>query len=444
MVDFRGFFSNTNRLFYVLIASVVLFVFLAVVFILRSLVGGSGQEKVTLKMWGVFEREEDMSAIIRGFEKTSPGIKIEYTKFSFEDYEKRVVDAFASGNGPDIWMINNTWLAKHKDKIQPMPDKFPGKNGPLKTIKDFQSEFVEVAYQDLVSEGKIYSFPVYVDTLAMYYNRDLFNTAGIAKPPVTWEDFNRDVEKLTRFDAAGNITQAGAAIGSSKNINRSTDILASMMIQSGVQMTDNTNTAATFSRQVSNTNVGEIALQYYTDFTNPTKRTYCWNESQHYSIDAFAEGTTAMMFNYSHQIDLLREKSPRLNFGIAPMPQVSTKDIRTYASYWTPVVAESSPHGIAAWTFINYLSSPEGARAYLLTFKKPAARRDIIDSQKSDPDIGVFATQALAAKSWFQIDDRAIETIFAEMIDDVIRGKLTVRDALINAETKINVLMRGR
>ena len=72
---------------------------------------------------------------------------------------------------------------------------------------------------------------------------------------------------------------------------------------------------------------------------------------------------------------------------------------------------------------------------------RPSARRDIIDLQKSDLSLGVFANQALSAKSWYQIDSSAVEAIFAEMIDNVNFGSLSVRDALQNAEAEVNVLM---
>jgi hypothetical protein len=55
--------------------------------------------------------------------------------------------------------------------------------------------------------------------------------------------------------------------------------------------------------------------------------------------------------------------------------------------------------------------------------------------------LGVFATQALTARSWFQVDNIAIETIFADMIDNVILGRLTIRKALQEAESRVSVLM---
>ena len=435
--------TSSNRLLYVLIAAIALLVFLTVILILRN-IGGQTQESVTLEFWGVFDEQQAYDAIMRDFQRQHPNVRITYSRLPYESYEQDVVNALAAGSGPDIWMIHNTWLPKHGAKLQPLPENIPGQDQPLMSIKRFREDFVDVAYQDLVRDGEIFALPLYVDTLALYYNRDLFNSAGISQSPKSWDDFNNDVELLTKLDQIGNVTQSGAAIGSARNINRSTDILMALMIQSGVQMTDPDDTSATFAHSVDNQQVGEIALRYYTDFTNPAKETYTWNDNQHYSVDAFSEGATAMMFNYSHQIDIVRGKAPRLSFTVAPMPQLSSSDSRTFANYWAPAVTTNSAHPAEAWEFIEYLASKENAQRYLVETKRPAARRDLIETQRSDPDLGVFAVQALTAQSWYQIDNTAIETIFANMIDDVNFGRATPKEALQNAESSVDVLMRRR
>ena len=78
---------------------------------------------------------------------------------------------------------------------------------------------------------------------------------------------------------------------------------------------------------------------------------------------------------------------------------------------------------------------------YLDISDRPAARRDLIDVQRSQPELGVFAVQSLSARSWYQIDNVAIETIFAKMIDDVNFNRFSVRDALREAETQISVII---
>lgn len=435
---------NANRLYYILAGGIAIAVFITVILILKGVGGGGSGPSASLEFWGVFDDKSAFEQSIRGFSALNPGIKITYKQLSYLSYEKNLIDALAAGTGPDIVMIQNTWLPKHGDKLTPLPQKIPGEKKPLLTIADFKNNFVDVALNDLTYNNQIYALPLYVDTLALFYNKDILNGVGITRPPQSWDEFNSDVETITRLDGNGDIIQSAAAIGTARNINRSTDLLMALMTQSGVRMTNQENTNASFAESVNGTPVGEVALKYYTDFANPSVRTYTWNDSQHYSIDAFIEGKTAMMFNYSHQMGVLKSKASRLNFGVAPMPQVSRSDVKNYPNYWAVGVTVGSKHPNEAWKFVNYLASKEGVQGYLNQTMRPSARRDIIDLQRSDLDLGVFAVQALSARSWYQVDATAIETIFADMIDDVNFRRATIKEALGNAESKVSVLMQKK
>lgn len=443
-MNIASFVTDSRRLVYILGGAIALMVFITIIFILRSFGSQGGGAAVTLEVWGVFDDRSAFDQAIKDFEKANKNITVNYRVIPFADYEKSVLNGLAAGNGPDVWMIHDTWLPKDIDKIQPLPASFPVTKQPLMTVRQFQDTFVQVAASDLVNGGKIYGMPLYVDTLALYYNKDMLASAGIAQPPRTWTEFLDDTKRLTKLDAGHNILTSGAAMGAARNINRSTDILMMLMLQSGVHMTSDDNTTAIFSRSVDGQPVGERALTFYTDFTNPLKEVYSWNDNEHYSIDAFAAGETAMMVNYSHQIPVLRDKAPRLNFGLAPVPQASTVDSRTYADYWPLTVSLQSKHPYEAWQFAYYMTAGQGNVSYLNAAARPAARRDLIDQQKNDPDLGVFAEQALTARSWFQVDNMAIENIFLDMIDNVNLGRQSVQDALREAEAKVTVLMSGR
>ena len=432
---------NTNKIYYILVGGIAVAVLLTVVLILRG-IGGGPTQSATLEFWGVFDDRSAFDKVMTDFQGQNPGIKVLYQRFSYEDYEKRLIDALAAGTGPDIIMVHNTWMPKHGDKLKALPASIPGLKQPLLTIQDYKINFVDVAFNDFVFGNEIYALPLYVDTLALFYNKDILNSAGISRPPQDWEEFNSDVEMLTRLDGSGQIVQSGAAVGTARNINRSTDLLSALMIQTGVKMTDDDNLSATFSSLVNNTSVGEFALRYYTDFANPSVRTYTWNDAQHYSVDAFKEGKTAMMLNYSHQAGVLKSQAPRLNFAVAAMPQVSSSDLKNYANYWGVGVTAGSQHPNEAWKFLAYLASKEGSQSYLSATLRPSARRDLIELQRNDLDLGVFAVQALSARSWYQIDNTAIESIFADMIDDVNFRRFSVKESLENAESRVNVLMQ--
>lgn len=422
---------------YIIIGILILAVFILIIFLIFGGFGSS-PKRVQLEFWGSFDDPYTFSEIIRNFKKSYPNISIKYRNIPFDNYEETVIDALAAGQGPDIWMIHSSWLPKHKDKLKPLPKELNY------SLADFRKDFVDVAEKDLVDNGQIYALPLYVDTLALYYNKDLFNSAGISQPPKTWDEFIEDVKLLTKVDKNNNILKSGAAMGTARNINRSTDILSLLMLQNGTKMINDTKTAASFSRAVNGKLAGENALSFYTDFADPTKQVYTWNNQQFYSIDAFFTEKTAMMINYSHHIKTIREKIPRLNFAIAPLPQLDPEKRIDYASYFAPAVSASSKHPKEAWQFLLYLSSKQGATLYLNATQRPTARRDLIDLQKNDLDLGVFALQALTAKSWYQVDNTAIEKIFADMIEDVNLKRKSVREAIKTAEDRVTILMQKR
>ncbi|HAI73991.1 MAG TPA: hypothetical protein DCS28_03600 [Candidatus Moranbacteria bacterium] len=414
--------------------------------------------RVDLEVWGVLDDSDAYAEIFKNYRDINPNVgNIIYKKQRIETYKKDLVDALASGKGPDIFLIHNTWLAEFSNKISAAPKE-------ILTEQKFRKDFADVCANDFIADGAIYAVPLSVDSLALYYNKDLFNAAGITAPPKTWEEFVILAEKLTKINNQGGITQSGAALGTAYNINRSTDILNLLMLQNGVQMRDERG-QIDFGRDGN----AVKALDFYTQFAKAGSSSYSWNPVTHYSIDAFSEGSLAMMLNYSWQMDVIKSKAPKLNFTVAEIPQVFPGAPVNYANYWAFAVAnnktiEADPKNkttpvsndiriTEAWKLLTYLTTKaempivapasstmavnkpidlnfDPAGKYLEITKQPAARKDLIEKQKNDVDLNIFAKGNLTAKSWKQIDAAATEFVFAEMIDQVNKGAATVADAL--------------
>ena len=412
---------------------------------------GCGEVKTgaELVMWGVFDGEEIWEPITRSFKLRNINTKITYKQIPFADYEKRLIDAFASGTGPDIFFINNTWLPKFQNKMTPMPQ-----GQGWMTFSQYRDSLVDVAVSDFTRDRQeIYAVPFNIDTLALYYNRDLFNSAGIAEPPRTWEEFQKNVERLTLIDSAGSVIRSGAAMGTARNINRSTDVMGLLMLQTfgDTPLVDVEGSQTKFTISIGEGgNVftpGLESLRFYTDFANPALKSYTWNRDQHYSIDAFVEGNTAMMLNYSHHIETIRSRAPQLSLGIARAPQPQAlydqKKAIDYAGYFGLAVArtDNERKAAAAWEFLQYMTEAPQQKVYFEATRRLPARRDLLAQLTEDPDFGVFAQQALTARSWYQPDNVAVETIFADMIESVIDGT-SAREALQRADGEISVLLR--
>ncbi|MEK7097727.1 MAG: extracellular solute-binding protein, partial [Patescibacteria group bacterium] len=287
----------------------------------------------------------------------------------------------------------------------------------------------------------VYGLPLSVDTLAMFYNKDLLNNAGIAEPSVFWnKDFQQNVKKLTKQNTSGEIIQAGVALGGNDNIERASDILSVLMMQNGSEMMQDGKTVAfnivPQNFQGQNYNPGLEALRFYTDFGNPAKEVYTWNSNMRNSMELFAEGRLAIIFGYSYHLPTIRAQAPKLNLGIAKLPQIEGNSQSNFANYWVETVSAKSKNSNEAWDFIQFATKAEQAKSYLDKTKKPTALRALVNEQIDNQDIGIFAEQVLTAKSWYKgYDSNAMEKIMGEMIDSVLIGQTKIEE-IINLGAK--------
>jgi multiple sugar transport system substrate-binding protein len=426
-------------------------------------VAPSSVKPVTLTYWRVFDDEDAFADIIANYKKIHPYITIEYKKFRYDEYEKQLINAFAEDRGPDIFSIPSTWLTEYQNKIAPLPPQltlvYPVTKGTVKkttvaelrttpslSLKDLKSNFVDVVYNDalLSKDGsqKIYGLPLYMDTLAMYYNTDLFNNAGISQPPQYWNlDFQQYVKKLTKQNNRGDIIQSGVAMGGSTNIQRSQDILSLLMMQNGAVMMNNDSVLfqSIPPGSAQNYNPGLEALRFYTDFSNPAKDVYCWNSSLSNSVTMFEQGNLAIMFDYAYDLPTIRAAAPKLNFSVAKMPQIqgNTNQVN-YANYWMETVSAKSKNVNEAWDFIQFETSQEQVQNYLKIAKKTSALRSLINQELSDLDLGVFASQNLTAQSWYRGNDPlAAESAMQEMIDMTVKDIKNIAQTINQAAQKV-------
>lgn len=423
---------------YLIISSAVLV--LVILILVFGLIETGTINSASITFWG-FEDEEVYRDLFLSIGAKYP-LTINYVRKSPENYENELLNAMASGNGPDVFPIHNTWLGRYFDKLSPAPTE-------LIPLKQYYDTFVDAATQDFVADGYIWAAPLYVDSLALYWNKDLFNTAGIPEPPKTWDEFLVDVEKITKRDESGNILLSGAAMGTGLNIANANDILSLLMLQTGTKMVDENKTRATFNQGIvvegREYKPGAAALEFYTDFANPQKKVYCWNIKMPGSKESFLQSKTAMIFDYSSAASEILKKSPYLNFSIAPAPQIKETSVAVnYADYWANAVWSGSKAKKEAWQFILYLTEQENSKTYAEKSLKPVSRRDLISWQKNEQYLGAFATSALSARSWHQIDNIAIAKIFQQMIEAVVTGQATINEAVERGAGQVNILMEEK
>ncbi len=432
--------------------------------------GGSSEAQglattpVKLTIWRVFDDDKTFQEIMSGYQALHPNVSFEYRELRVNEYEDDLLHAFASGEGPDIFSVHNTWIGEYESLIQPLPKSltipYSETRGTIKketvyTLKEeptisqraLKADYVDVVAQDVIRpykpnaqaqpEDRIFGLSLSVDTLALYYNKNLLNAAGIAEPPQTWTQFQEDVSKLTRISTGEDILQSGAAMGTSRNVERATDIISLLMLQNGVRMVDERGRAIFGQKSDSGLLAGE-AVRFYTDFGNPLKAVYTWNARQPDSFDAFINGNTGFFLGFSYHNALIRAANSKLNFAIAPVPQIEGGKTVNLANYWVETVAKSSDAGDWAWDFVQFAASKDRVAKYLAAARKPTALRGLINTQIEDETLSIFVGQSLTAQSWYKGKDAQVaEQAFLDLIDAYLSGEDQER-ALQEAQNKVN------
>lgn len=435
-----------------------------------SKVSSEQLQPITINYWRVWDGPDDFDEIIAAYKLVQPNVTINYRKLSFDEYESALLDAWAEDRGPDIFSIQNTWMRKYQTKIAPVPESItilrPTVKGSVKkemvgevqkvrgiSPTDVKNMFVDTVATDVLinTEGKekVYGLPLSIDTLAMYYNKDLLNNAGIPELSQYWnQSFQQQIKQLTKQDSRGELIQSGVALGGSKNIERAPDILSALMMQNGAVMMNGD--AVTFNQipaafRDRGYNPGIEAIRFYTDFANPAKEVYSWNSELDNSLQYFIDGKLAIFFGYAYHLPTIRSQAPRLNFGIAKFPQIegSSAEANT-ANYWVETVSAKSKYQNEAWDFVQFMTTkPEQAKKYLAKVQKPTALRSVLSEQLTDESLKVFASQVLTARSWYRGKDvMAAEGAIQEMIDNVVANSEEIERTVNLAVSRIQQTIR--
>lgn len=412
-----------------IIIGVLLVVILALVVITVVLpkIQDIGEKEVILTYWGLWENENVMKGVIADFQRQNPKIKVMYEKQNIKEYRERVTTRIQNGTGPDIFMIHNTWMPMFVTLLTPIP------NSAMKS-EEFKNTYYSVMQTDMMRNGAIYGIPAGVDTLSMYVNKDIFESAGIEVPNM-WDDFANAARKLTVKDEQGRIKTAGAALGTFDNINHSSDIISLLFLQNGADLKN---------LSLTNQNASD-ALSFYTSFARDAGSV--WDETLDPSLFMFTQGNLAMYFGYSWDFFVIKASNPNLPFDIYPVPHLQGKEV-TIASYWASSVPVKSKHQKEAMLFMKYLAKM-GTQQKLFAeasktrfFGLPYARVDMRDSLKDNQYVYPFVSQAKNANSSFFASDtydNGLNTQLNVYLGNAVRGILNGD----SAPTAVDTLAKG-
>ncbi|MEV8097481.1 sugar ABC transporter substrate-binding protein [Kitasatospora sp. NPDC085879] len=141
---------------------------------------------------------------LRKFEQQT-GIKVKLEVIPWSDLLNRILAATTSGQGPDVLNIGNTWSASLQatGALLPFDDATFGKIGG-------KDRFLPATIASAGAAGKDpAAVPLYSMAYGLYYNKKMFQAAGIERPPATWDELIADGQKLTKDGKFGIAVEGG-------------------------------------------------------------------------------------------------------------------------------------------------------------------------------------------------------------------------------------------
>ena len=408
---------------------------LAVVVLVAVAVFGVGKkpaspERQALEMWGFGDDDTVWRGISAQFTEKNPHITISYRGFAEPEYRDLLVNRLAEARGPDIFLLKNAWITKERDKIL----AFGPESSPVSAAQ-FRNIFVDGAADELAdNRGMILGFPLFMDSLALFYNKDLFDSAGIAAAPATWDDVARISQTLTAISPSGEIARSGMALGAGANVARAMEIASAMILQEG-------DPVVRPNRSVALEEDAGRAFAFYASFADPRGKNFSWDPRMPNSLDAFADEKAAMAIGFAEDVAKIRARNPRIAMGVAFLPQFRTSVQRTSGYYLFPAVSGATRRPDAARQFVLYLASRDGTAAYLKAASRPPARRDLIGADPAGSPADLFARQALIARSWPVPDEQASRRIFNDALDQAANKTLSIPEALGRIREQLRLLL---
>lgn len=383
----------------------------------------------TLTVWSPEDEPELWQSIASRYRDELKSAAITYVRKDAATYEEELINALAAGEGPDIFFLASSKLAQHRDKISPLADGSLGYQ--KKNLKNLFADAIAKAITD--EAGRLLGTPLYLDTLALFFNRDYLNAANIPNPPQTWDELTGQSRGLTRLSSLGSISRSGVAMGTGLNVEHAADIFVALIYQSGGAILSADGKESALSQPAT-----AQALSFYTAFSAPTKKTYAWNALFKNSLQAFAAGEAAMAFGYSQDAPLISAQNPQLNFDTTPLPQTAgASSLVNIGRFGLLGVTRTSPQPEQAWRFLLWLQSKDIHKLYLDARGLPPARRDLVSSKPPRDYLLPFYDQVLSARLIpIELGD-SLPKIFGDMIEGVSVRRLPIDRAISRASEEI-------
>lgn len=312
-----------------------------------------------------------IDSMVADFEKANPEIKVKAIYAgTYQESIVKALTAFKGGTPPTLAVLLSTDLFTLIDENAIVPiDSLASSAEDKKWIAGFYKGFMENSQTD----GKTWGIPFQRSTIVMYYNKTLFKEAGLnpEKAPANWNEMVEAAKKLTKRDAAGNVSQWGVKIPST---GFGYWMFQAMTASNDTILMNSAGTKTYFDKP------GAVqALQHWVDLTTKDKVMPAGSIEWGTTPKDFLEQKAAMVWTTTGNLTNIRTNAS-FPFGVAMLPGIKHPGSPTGGGNFYVFNKTQPAEQQAAMKFIRFATEPARAAQWSIATGYVAPRQDAWDT----------------------------------------------------------------
>lgn len=389
--------------------------------------------KVQVMSWWDFTTSEPLKQLKAKFEELNPDLELEYMQIGSGYADKVLVMIAGGANLPDVMMLA-------MDKIPIFADKGAIMNLDKYIQQDYKDEMkllYPVVADALSYNGSYYAMPRDITSKVMFFNKKMFDAAGVAIPNAdwTWTDFANIARKMTKdLDGDGNPDQWGFYFR--KYMDAFTDFL--MQNGGGLVTAD--------GKSLLGKPESIEALKFLQSLIVKDKAVPTETQARQFGnaqTAPFIAGRSAMvMGGLSNTVEMNNNK---VEYVIRPLPKGKNNVNVAFVNAWTIPAGAKRPD--LSWRILKFFASKEAQQIVLRTGMGLPARRDVDPTEfvKTRADHR-YLIDALSTSKPFPVPlyGVAFGKMVEEELDLMWLGERTVEAAVAAVEKKAPDILSGK
>jgi len=374
-------------------------------------------EKTTLTVWHYFDGQQQQTAmdtLADKFNASQDKINVEVEFVPRAELTKQFTIGLVADKLPDLGLVDNPDMASFAAMglFADITDKV--------NAFEYKDQFYEGPLSSCALDGKYYGVPLGSNDLALFYNKDMFDAAGV-KPPTTFDELKTVSKTLTKGDTYG------LAIAAPKNEEGTFQYLPWLL-----------STGAKYNEVGSAE--GIKSLQYLTDLIKDgsmSKEVINWTQND--LEKQFVTNKAAMIIDGPWIINTVKADAPNLNWGVVKIPKDKIYASDLGGENWGVIKGHNED---AAWQFIKFTQQADVMNAYCADFGYIPSRKDIAEKNESitkDPNMSVFLDELQYSyprgphAKWPEISD-AMSTAMQESFTNAKTPEQAAKDAQVKID----------